>query len=116
MVTGIFPIFDHDVIVLIDSGSTCSFMSHEFTLRVKGKIEPLEYNLYISMPTEGIVVVNSVMRACPLVVSREILYADLVIIKLDEFDVILEMDWLFKHHAIMDCYTKEIVINVEGQK
>ena len=42
MVTGIFLIVDHDVFVLIDPGSTCSFMSYEFVLRVKGKVEPLE--------------------------------------------------------------------------
>ena len=61
-------------------------------------------------------VVNSVVKACSILVAGEILYADLVVIKLDKFDVILGMDWLAKHHAIVNCYTKEIVIDVEGQK
>ena len=39
-----------------------------------------------------------------------------MIIKLDEFDVILGMDWLAKLHAIVDCYTKEVVIDIEGLK
>ena len=116
MVTSIFPIYDHDAFVLIDPGSTCSFVFYEFALRVNGKIELLEYGLCVFMPTGGVVVVNLVMRACPLVVSGEILYAYLVIIKLDEFNVIWGMDWLSKHHVIMDCYTKEAVKDVEGQK
>ena len=61
-------------------------------------------------------VVNSVMRACPIVVGDETLYANFVIIKLDEFDIILGMDWLAKYHAIVDCYTKKIIIDVGGLK
>ena len=66
------------------------------------------------MPTGGMVIVNSVVKACPILVGGEILYANLVVIKLDEFDVILGMDWLAKHYAVMNCYTKEVVIDVEG--
>ena len=44
------------------------------------------------MPTRGIMVVNLVMRACPILVGGKILHSDLVVIKLDEFDVILGMD------------------------
>ena len=40
MVTSTFPIFDYDAYVLIDLGSTCSFVSYEFALRVNGKIKP----------------------------------------------------------------------------
>ena len=106
VVTGIFPIFDHDALILIDPGSTCSFMSYEFALRVHGIIEPLERSLCVFMPAGGMVVVNSVVKVCPILVDDEILYANLVVIKLDEFDVILGMDWLEKHHAIMNCNTK----------
>ena len=36
-------------------------------------------------------------------------------INLREFDVILEIDWLFKNHAIVDFQTKEIVREIDGQ-
>ena len=39
------------------------------------------------MPARGIVVVNSTIKACPILVSGEILNADLIVIKLEEFDV-----------------------------
>ena len=39
-----------------------------------------------------------------------------MVIKLDEFNVILGTDWLAKHHAIVDCYTKDIVIDIEGHR
>ena len=31
-------------------------------------------------------------------------------------DVILDMDWLSKHHTIVDYYTKEVVIDIVGWK
>ena len=88
MVIGIFPIFDHEAFVLIDPGSTCSFVSGEFVLRVHRTIEPLEHNLCVSMPAGGIIVVNSIVRACSINVGDELLYTDLIVIKLEEFDVI----------------------------
>ena len=36
VVTGIISICKHDAYVLIDPGSTCSFISEEFALRVHG--------------------------------------------------------------------------------
>ena len=92
VVTGIFSILDHDAFVLIDPGSTCSFVFSEFVFRVHDNIESLECSLYVSMPAGGIVVVNSIVRACPIKVGDELLYADLIVIKLKEFDVILGID------------------------
>ena len=53
VVTGTFPIFDHDAFVLIDPGSTCSFVSYEFALRVNVKVEPLDHSLCVFMPAGG---------------------------------------------------------------
>ena len=39
----------------------------------------------------------------------------MIVINLREFDVILGMDWLSKNHAIVDCQTKEVVMEVDGQ-
>ncbi|KAL0295930.1 UNVERIFIED_CONTAM: Transposon Ty3-G Gag-Pol polyprotein [Sesamum radiatum] len=49
------------------------------------------------------------------VVEGVALYANLVVINLREFDVILGMDWLSCNHALVDCQTKEVTIEVNGQ-
>ena len=46
----------------------------------------------VSMPAGGTVIVNMVVRACPIEVEGKTLYVDLVVINLEEFDVILGMD------------------------
>ena len=86
-------------------------MPIEFALKVHGTIEPLEYSLCVSMPTGSII---SIVKACPILVGGEILYANLVVIKLNEFDVILGIDWLSKQHPMVNCYTKEVVIDLMG--
>ena len=100
---------------MIDPGSTCSFISYDFSLHVHGKIEPLGYDISVSRPVGGVAIVNTVIRACPIVLPFVTMHADLIVINLREFDVILGMDWLSKNHAIVDCQTKEVVMEIEGQ-
>ncbi|KAL0445949.1 UNVERIFIED_CONTAM: Transposon Ty3-I Gag-Pol polyprotein [Sesamum latifolium] len=106
VITSSFSICSSNAHVLIDPGSTCSFMSHDFASRVHASIEPLGHDLCVSMPAGGVILANRVVRSCPVVVEGDTLYADLVVINLREFDVILGMDWLASNHAVMDCQTK----------
>ncbi|KAL2243565.1 UNVERIFIED_CONTAM: Retrovirus-related Pol polyprotein from transposon [Sesamum indicum] len=59
--------------------------------------------------------VNTVVRSCPMVVEGVTLYANLVVIDLREFDIILEMDWLASNHALVDCQAKEVMDEINGQ-
>ncbi|KAL2226684.1 UNVERIFIED_CONTAM: hypothetical protein Sindi_2027100 [Sesamum indicum] len=63
VITGSFSICDSSAHVLIDPGSTCSFISHDFASCVHAKIEPFGHGLYVSMPAGGFVLVNTVVRA-----------------------------------------------------
>ncbi|KAL0434604.1 UNVERIFIED_CONTAM: hypothetical protein Sradi_0168300 [Sesamum radiatum] len=67
------------------------------------------------MPAGGVILVNRVVRSCSVVVERVTLYTDLVVINLRKFDVILGMDRLASNHALVDCQTKEVVVEVNGQ-
>ena len=64
IITGMFSICGLDARVLIDPGSTCSFISHDFALHVHGKIEPLRYDIFVSISAGGITIVNIMIRAC----------------------------------------------------
>ena len=110
-----FPVCGLDARVLIDLGSTCSFISYDFALHVHDKIEPLGYDIYVSMSAGGVTSVNTMIKACSIALPFVTMYVDLVVINLCEFDVFLGMDWLSKNHAIVDCQTKEVVMEVDGQ-
>ena len=92
VVIGTFTILDHEAFILIDTSSTCSFIAYEFALKVHGTIEALGYNICVSMPVGGTVIVNMVIRECRIEVEGRTFLTNLVVINLEEFDVILGMD------------------------
>ncbi|KAL0292591.1 UNVERIFIED_CONTAM: hypothetical protein Sangu_3253000, partial [Sesamum angustifolium] len=96
-------------------GSTCSFISHDFASSVHTSIESLGHDLCVSMPDGGVILVNTVVRSCSIIVEGVTLYADLVVINLRELDVIFGMDWLSCNHTLVGCPTKDVAVEVSGQ-
>ncbi|KAL5800752.1 hypothetical protein ACOSQ3_032384 [Xanthoceras sorbifolium] len=62
--------------------------------------QPLGCSMAVSFPTGD--------------TGREFL-ADLVVLDIQDFDVILGMDWLLRHHAIVDCIRKEVSFGRVGK-
>ncbi|KAK4389761.1 Cytochrome c oxidase subunit [Sesamum angolense] len=114
VISGTNLLFDIEAFVLIDPGSMHSHISSELASKILSENSPLGYKLMVYLPVEGGVVVKSV-RSGSLVRNRDInLPADPVVIDLKEFDVILGMDWLAQHKALVDCYKKEVMIESSG--
>ena len=49
-------------------------------------------------------------KNCLLLVHDREFSVDLIALPFHEFDLILGMDWLSKHHAIVDCHKKIILL------
>ena len=58
---------------------------------------------------------NSVYKNCPIVIQAREFLADLITLPFREFDLILGMNWLSKHRAIVDCGQKTIVLRCSDQ-
>ncbi|XP_012461508.1 uncharacterized protein LOC105781522 [Gossypium raimondii] len=54
--------------------------------------------------------VEKLFRDVPLEVQGVLFLADLIELLFGEFDLILGMDWLVKHHASLDCAAKHMVL------
>ncbi|KAL0411106.1 UNVERIFIED_CONTAM: hypothetical protein Slati_3700300 [Sesamum latifolium] len=63
----------------------------------------------------GGVVVNSIRKGSLVKIGDVNLPVDLIVMDLKEFDVILGMDWLAQHRAVVDCYKKEVMIESSGE-
>ncbi|KAK4383426.1 hypothetical protein Sango_2776400 [Sesamum angolense] len=107
VISGAILLFDVEAYVLIDPGSTHSYISSELASKIPGKNSPLGYNLMVYLPVGGGVVVNSVRKGSIVRIGDVNLPVDLVVMDLKEFDVILGMDWLAQHRAVVDCYIKK---------
>ena len=53
---------------------------------------------------------NKVYRKCPIIIREYEFLGDLIELSFREFDVILRMDWLSRHQAIVDCRMKIVTL------
>ena len=115
MVTGTISLFNTDAYVLVDSGATHSFISREFIERVGIEMRLTECSMVVSLPTGDSLIANGVYRGSKVTIESHEFEADLIVLDIHDFDIILGMDWLAKHHVTVDCYRKEVKFNQPGE-
>nr|GFC56457.1 putative reverse transcriptase domain-containing protein [Tanacetum cinerariifolium] len=104
VVTGTFLLNDHYASVLFDSGAERSFVSIEFTPFIN--ISPVALNTSYEVELADGKTVN------------------LLPTRLGSFDVIIGMDWLLYHRAVIVCYEKIVriplpngeILEIHGEK
>ena len=111
VVSGILPICGQPAHVLIDSGSTHSFVSYPFEQYLNTSPVPLEYELSVSLPSGDTMLCDRIYYACEILVNDVPLFVDLIPLEMHGFDVILGMDWLSSYHALIDCELKRVVFH-----
>ena len=72
------------------------------------EVETLEKSLHVSSPLGTRVRVDQICRDCELEISRILLMVDLRVMGMSEFDVIIGMDWLTAHRAVIDYDRKRV--------
>ncbi|GAV77744.1 RVP_2 domain-containing protein [Cephalotus follicularis] len=92
----------------MDSGASHSFISTRFASYLNVAPDCMSYILNVSTPIGTSLYTNSVYRGCEMSMAGISLYADLIVLPIRDFDVILGMDWLSAHRACMDCYNKTV--------
>ena len=70
--------------------------------------------MLVTNPLEHSVRVNRVYKNCPLMVYDREFSIDLIAFPFHEFDLILGMNWLSKHRAIIDRDKKTILLKCSG--
>ncbi|GAV91275.1 RVP_2 domain-containing protein [Cephalotus follicularis] len=94
--------------VLMDPGASHSFIASRFASCLDVTPDYLPYVLDVSTPTGDSMGTYFVYRGCEMSMADVPLYADLIVLPIHDFDVIVEMDWLSVHHAHMDYYNKTV--------
>ena len=115
VVTGMLSILGKDAYILIGPSSTHSFISFSFTHHFEKLRESLEEALVVSIPVGSPIVCRQVYRDCVVKLKDCELLADLVPLPLQEFDAILGMDWLSRHHVTDDCFEKLVKFKRPGE-
>ncbi|GJT19987.1 putative reverse transcriptase domain-containing protein [Tanacetum coccineum] len=123
VVTGTFLLNNRYASVLFDSGSDRSFVNTRFSSLLDIKPIKIEDSYEVELADGRVVSTNTVLKGCTLSLVNHIFEIDLMPIELGTFDVIIGMDWLVKHDAVIVCGEKVVRIPygnktliVEGDK
>ena len=100
---------------LVDPGSTHSYVCIEHVFDKMTIVEQLSYDMHVTSPLGHSVNVNRVYKNCPIIIHDLQFSADLITLPFREFDLILGMDWLSKHRAIIGCDKKTIMLRCSDQ-
>ncbi|GAV66986.1 zf-CCHC domain-containing protein/RVP_2 domain-containing protein [Cephalotus follicularis] len=94
IVGGTVYVYGFSARALMDSGASHSFIASRFASCLDVSPVCMPFVLDVSTPSGGSLCADSVYRGCELSVAGVLLSADLIVLPLFDFDVILGMDWL----------------------
>ena len=94
--------------MLFDFGVSYSFITASVVIELGLEVETLEKPLYVSSPLGIRARIGMICQDCELEISGTLLTADLRIMDMSKFDVILGMDWLTAYRVVIDCERRRV--------
>nr|GEX52734.1 putative reverse transcriptase domain-containing protein [Tanacetum cinerariifolium] len=108
--TGTFILNNRYAFILFDTGVDRSLISTAFSSLIDIVPTPLGNSYDVELGNVKIVRVDTIMRGCTLNFLSHPFNIDLMPVELGSFDVIIDMDWLRRCHAIIVCNEKLVRI------
>eukprot|EP00253_Pinus_taeda_P002728 PITA_02728 len=101
-------ISDLTIAVLIDPGATLSYVSPKVVERYK--LQPVKFKnpWLIQLATGAKRRVTAKINDCSFTIAGQPVMADLNVLPLGSYDILIGMDWLERHWSLVDCKTKII--------
>nr|GEW12465.1 putative reverse transcriptase domain-containing protein [Tanacetum cinerariifolium] len=108
VVTGTFLLNNRYARVLFDSWSDKSFVNVNFSRLIDIEPVKVDHSYEVELADGSVVSTNTILRGCALNLVNHLFEIDLMPIELGTFYVIIGMDWLILHDAIILCGKKEV--------
>ncbi|GJZ28814.1 reverse transcriptase domain-containing protein [Tanacetum coccineum] len=105
---GTFLLNNHYASMIFDLGVDRSFVSTTFSTLLDVTPDTLDVSYAIELADGRISETNTILRGCTIGLLGHLFNIDLMPIELGSFDVIIGMDWLANHHAVI-VYDEKIV-------
>ncbi|GKC85735.1 putative reverse transcriptase domain-containing protein, partial [Tanacetum coccineum] len=106
VVMGTFLFNNHYASILFDLGADRSFVSSTFSTLLDITPDTLDVSYAVKLADGRISETNIMLRGCTLGLLGHPFNIDLMPVELGSFDVIIDMDWLANHHAVIVCDEK----------
>eukprot|EP00253_Pinus_taeda_P010862 PITA_10862 len=96
------------ICVLIDPGATLSYISPKIVEQCKLQSEKFKNLWLVQLATGAKRRVLAKVNNCSLTIAGQPIVADLNVLPLGSYDILIGMDWLEKHWSLVNCKTKTI--------
>ncbi|GJT65024.1 putative reverse transcriptase domain-containing protein [Tanacetum coccineum] len=103
---GTFLLNNYYASMIFDSGADRSFVSTTISALLDITLDTLDVSYVVELADGRISKTNTILRGCTLGLLGHPFNIDLMPVELGSFDVIIGMDWLANHHAVIVCDEK----------
>ncbi|XP_073030740.1 uncharacterized protein [Primulina eburnea] len=110
LITGRIIILGIATYALLDSRATHSFISETFIKRLKITPQDMGLGFKVSIPSGDQMLTSKIVKDLELRLFKNVVQADLIVLPMPEFDIILEMDWLSVNGASIDFSQRSVSI------
>nr|GEV01846.1 putative reverse transcriptase domain-containing protein [Tanacetum cinerariifolium] len=115
VIKGTFLLNNYYAFVLFDSGVDRSFVSTTFSTLLDITPDTLDVSYAVELADGRVSETNTMLRGCTLGLLGHIFNIDIMPIELGSFDVIIGMDWLANHYAVIVCDEKIVRVPYEDE-
>ena len=91
-----------------------SFIASTIASQLHRELGILDKELVVRTPLGEFLVTRMAYKDCTVKINTVEFLAYLTVLSLLKLDVILGMDWLSRHRALVNCYTKEVTFDLPG--
>ncbi|XP_071682171.1 uncharacterized protein [Lolium perenne] len=109
VVLGMFSVNHTPARVLFDSGASHSFFTEDFASTSKIQPISLKHVMIVQIPGST-TKARKFCKNVPIRIHEVDFYASLIILGTKGLEVVLGMDWMSKHHGLIDCAKKAITM------
>ncbi|XP_026451065.1 uncharacterized protein LOC113351262 [Papaver somniferum] len=107
-IEGNFLIFSSRAKVLFESGATHSFISLHLAAYLGLKPVPMGFTLNVSSPLGNVFSLSKFYKDCEITFGDYRVKIDLIPMRLQDYDVIIGMNWLSQNQDILECFVKKV--------
>ncbi|XP_073129622.1 uncharacterized protein [Henckelia pumila] len=116
LITGRIVVTGVATSALLDSGATHSFISEAFTRKQSIEYEELLGGFTVTIPSREELSTRNIVRNLKLLLQGQSVNADLIVLPMPEFDLILGMDWMTKNAVVIDFQQRSVMVRPEGNE
>ncbi|XP_073119723.1 uncharacterized protein [Henckelia pumila] len=99
---------------LLDSWVTHSFISEAFTRKRGIECEELFRGFTVTIPSGEELSTRNIVKNIELLLQGQPVSADLIVLPMPEFDLILGMDWMTKNAVVIDFQQRSVMLVHDG--